>query len=122
MEMKELLYDGKAKKVYATDAPELLLAAYASKAGLEEMKRLAFRIHGVMKEFFKARKVDLVDYKPEFGRIRDGSIVLTDEISPDTCRFWDGETHERLDKDRFRRELGNIEGAYREMPRRILGQ
>ena len=75
-----------------------------------------------MKEFFKKINVDLVDFKLEFGRLSDGTIVLADEISPDTCRFWDSRTHEKLDKDRFRRDLGNVEGAYQEMMRRILGE
>ena len=65
--------------------------------------------------------VDLVDFKLEVGRLNDGTIVLADEISPDTCRFWDSTTHEKLDKDRFRRDLGNVEDAYSEMMRRILG-
>ena len=64
----------------------------------------------------------LVDFKLEFGRLEDGTIVLADEISPDTCRLWDSETHEKLDKDRFRRDLGNVEGAYQEMSRRLMGK
>ena len=75
-----------------------------------------------MKAFFKKLNVDLVDFKLEFGKTSDGKIVLADEISPDTCRFWDSETHEKLDKDRFRRDLGNVEGAYHEMMKRILGE
>ena len=99
-----------------------LALGLASKEELAEIKRLAFRVNEVMKEFFKVRRVDLVDFKLEFGRLPNGSIVLADEISPDTCRFWDSETHEKLDKDRFRRDLGNVEDAYREMLKRILGQ
>ena len=64
----------------------------------------------------------LVDFKLEFGRLPDGSIVLADEISPDTCRFWDVETHEKLDKDRFRRDLGGVEDAYQEVMRRLIGE
>ena len=75
-----------------------------------------------MKEFFLKINVELVDFKLEFGKLSDGTIVLADEISPDTCRFWDVRTHEKLDKDRFRRDLGNAEGAYQEMMRRILGE
>ena len=75
-----------------------------------------------MKKFFKEIKVDLVDFKLEFGKLSDGSIVLADEISPDTCRVWDSDTHEKLDKDRFRRDLGNVEDAYKEMMKRILGE
>ena len=62
-----------------------------------------------------------MDFKLEFGRLPGGQIVLADEISPDTCRFWDAETGEKLDKDRFRRDLGDVEGAYQEMARRLLG-
>ena len=64
----------------------------------------------------------LVDFKLEFGRLPDGTIVLADEISPDTCRFWDSETHEKLDKDRFRRDLGGVEEAYQEISHRLLGE
>ena len=62
-----------------------------------------------------------MDFKLEFGRLADGSIVLADEISPDTCRFWDKDTHEKLDKDRFRRDLGGVEDAYNEVMRRLMG-
>jgi len=93
----------------------------ATKAEIERIKELAFKTNEIMKEFFKARKVNLVDFKLEFGRLSDGTIVLADEISPDTCRFWDSETHEKLDKDRFRRDLGNVEDAYNEMFKRIIG-
>ncbi len=93
----------------------------ATKAEIERIKELAFKTNEVMKKFFKERKVDLVDFKLEFGRLSDGTIVLADEISPDTCRFWDSETHEKLDKDRFRRDLGNVEDAYKEMLKRIIG-
>ncbi len=85
------------------------------------IKTLALRVNDVLKAFFKRVNVDLVDFKLEFGRLADGTIVLADEISPDTCRFWDSTTHEKLDKDRFRRDLGGVEDAYSEMMRRILG-
>ena len=71
-----------------------------------------------MKAFFKGIGIDLIDFKLEFGRFH-GDIVLADEISPDTCRFWDSKTHEKLDKDRFRRDLGGVEDAYREIMKRI---
>jgi len=93
----------------------------ASKEDVETIKAMSFKINDVMKEFFKQRNVDLVDFKLEFGKTSDGTIVLADEISPDTCRFWDSETHEKLDKDRFRRDLGNVEDAYQEMINRIIG-
>ncbi len=89
---------------------------------IDTIKTLAFKVNEVMKNFFKKIGVDLVDFKLEFGRLSDGTIVLADEISPDTCRFWDSETHEKLDKDRFRRDLGNVEDAYQEMMKRILGE
>ena len=86
---------------------------------VDTIKKMAFKINEVMKAFFAQRNVDLVDFKLEFGKTSDGTIVLADEISPDTCRFWDSETHEKLDKDRFRRDLGNGEGAYQEVFRRL---
>ena len=89
---------------------------------INTIKEISFKVNEVMKAFFKNLRVDLVDFKLEFGRLADGTIVLADEISPDTCRFWDSETHEKLDKDRFRRDLGNVEDAYKEMIKRILGE
>ena len=94
----------------------------ATREEIDTIKALAFRTNELMKDFFKKINVDLVDFKLEFGRLSDSTIVLADEISPDTCRFWDSRTHEKLDKDRFRRDLGNVEGAYQEMMRRILGE
>lgn len=94
----------------------------ATKEEIEQIKQMAFKVNEVMKKFFLTVGVELVDFKLEFGRTSDGTIVLADEISPDTCRFWDSKTHEKLDKDRFRRDLGNVEDAYNEMSKRILGQ
>ena len=94
----------------------------ATREEIDTIKALAFKTNELMKDFFKKINVDLVDFKLEFGRLSDGTIVLADEFSPDTCRFWDSRTHEKLDKDRFRRDLGNVEGAYQEMMRRILGE
>ena len=85
------------------------------------IQNLALKVNDVLKAFFKSVNVDLVDFKLEFGKTAGGDIVLADEISPDTCRFWDSTTHEKLDKDRFRRDLGGVEDAYAEMMRRILG-
>ena len=93
----------------------------ASKEEIETIKSMAFKINEQLKDFFDKCGVDLIDFKLEFGRLSDGTIVLADEISPDTCRFWDKQTHEKLDKDRFRRDLGNVEDAYREMMKRVLG-
>ena len=99
-----------------------LALGIATKEEIETIKNMAFKVNAVMKEFFKKLNVDLVDFKLEFGKVADGTIVLADEISPDTCRFWDSTTHEKLDKDRFRRDLGNVEDAYQEMMKRILGK
>ena len=77
------------------------------------------KINEVMVEFFKQCSVDLIDFKIEFGRLPDGTIILADEISPDTCRFWDMDTQEKLDKDRFRRDMGGVEEAYAEMMKRV---
>ena len=100
---------------------QALALKLATPAEIETIRTMAFRINDVMKAFFKEVGVDLVDFKLEFGRLTDGTIVLADEISPDTCRFWDSKTHEKLDKDRFRRDLGNVEDAYQEMMKRIFG-
>ena len=86
---------------------------------LQTIERYAMRINGILQEFWATCGVTLVDFKMEFGRLADGSIVLADEISPDTCRLWDSDTHEKLDKDRFRRDLGGVEEAYAEIMRRL---
>ncbi len=98
-----------------------LALGLCTKEELETIKAMAFKVNDVLKAFFKAVNVDLVDFKLEFGKTSDGKLVLADEISPDTCRFWDSTTHEKLDKDRFRRDLGGVEDAYAEMMKRILG-
>ena len=84
------------------------------------IKELAFRVNSVLKDYFIKLGVKLVDFKLEFGRLSDGTIVLADEISPDTCRFWDADTNEKLDKDRFRRDMGGVEEAYAEMMKRVF--
>ena len=89
---------------------------------IETIKTLAFKVNDALKEFFLTIGIKLVDFKLEFGRLSDGTIVLADEISPDTCRLWDKETNEKLDKDRFRRDLGNVEGAYQEVMRRLTNK
>ncbi|MBQ7566772.1 MAG: phosphoribosylaminoimidazolesuccinocarboxamide synthase [Oscillospiraceae bacterium] len=104
------------------NAYHAIALSLATRDEIETIKAMAFRVNEVMKAFFKNIGVDLIDFKLEFGRLPDGTIVLADEISPDTCRFWDSETHEKLDKDRFRRDLGNVEGAYKEMMKRIFGE
>lgn len=94
----------------------------ASKEEIDTIKSMAFKVNDVLKAYFKNLGVKLVDFKLEFGRLADGSIVLADEISPDTCRFWDAETNEKLDKDRFRRDMGGVEDAYNEMMRRVFDE
>ena len=89
---------------------------------LDTIKKYAFQVNDFLKKTLAECGVTLVDFKLEFGKTADGTIVLADEISPDTCRFWDSKTGEKLDKDRFRRDLGNVEGAYQEMARRLLGK
>ena len=76
----------------------------------------------MLAEYLKEAGIELIDFKLEFGKTKEGQIVLADEISPDTCRFWDATTHEKLDKDRFRRDLGGVEDAYQEILRRLLGE
>ncbi len=91
----------------------------STRGEIERIKEMAFRINDILKEYFASVGVKLVDFKLEFGRAGKGDIVLADEISPDTCRFWDAETGEKLDKDRFRRDLGKVEEAYIEMMKRV---
>lgn len=88
---------------------------------IEQIKRYAFQVNDLLKGFLKSVGIDLVDFKLEFGKTADGAIVLADEISPDTCRLWDETTHEKLDKDRFRRDMGGAEEAYQEVMRRLMG-
>ena len=86
---------------------------------IETIRTYALKINELLKAFWLSCGVTLVDFKLEFGRLSDGTIVLADEISPDTCRLWDAKTHEKLDKDRFRRDLGGVEEAYAEIMRRL---
>ncbi|MBR3311369.1 MAG: phosphoribosylaminoimidazolesuccinocarboxamide synthase [Solobacterium sp.] len=91
----------------------------ATREELDTIADYTFKINELLKALFKKMNIDLIDFKLEFGKTSDGKIILADEISPDTCRFWDSTTHEKLDKDRFRRDLGNVEGAYQEVFRRL---
>ena len=97
-----------------------LAMGLATEEEIAKIKEMAFRINGILKEFFRGLGIDLIDFKLEFGRYK-GDIILADEISPDTCRFWDSATKEKLDKDRFRRDLGGVEDAYREIMSRLSG-
>ncbi len=93
-----------------------------TKEELETIKKYAFAVNDFMKAYLLKAGVILVDFKLEFGKLSDGTIVLADEISPDTCRFWDVKTHAHLDKDLFRRDLGGAEEAYQEMMKRLFGE
>ena len=94
----------------------------ATREEIDLIEKYAFKVNEVLKEYFLKMDITLVDFKLEFGRLPDGTIVLADEISPDTCRFWDKDTGEKLDKDRFRRDLGGVEDAYNEVMRRLTGK
>lgn len=98
---------------------QIIAIGAATKDELDTIAEYTLKINEVMIDFFKQCKVDLIDFKIEFGRLPDGTVILADEISPDTCRFWDVETGEKLDKDRFRRDMGGVEEAYAEMMKRI---
>ncbi|MEG0805423.1 MAG: phosphoribosylaminoimidazolesuccinocarboxamide synthase [Lachnospiraceae bacterium] len=90
----------------------------ATREEIDKITEYTFKVNDFLKEFFKDAGIDLIDFKIEFGRYK-GTIILADEISPDTCRLWDSKTKEKLDKDRFRRDLGNVEDAYQEVFKRI---
>ncbi len=90
----------------------------ATREEIDTITKYAFKVNEVLMKYFDSLGIELVDFKIEFGRYK-GQIILADEISPDTCRLWDKETHEKLDKDRFRRDLGNVEDAYQEVFRRL---
>lgn len=93
----------------------------ATEAELAKIAEYSFKINEILTDYLKHNNIELIDFKLEFGRLPDGTIVLADEISPDTCRFWDSVTNEKLDKDRFRRDMGGVEDAYNEVMRRLLG-
>lgn len=93
----------------------------ATEEEIETITKYAFKVNDFMLKFFKELNIDLIDFKIEFGRFHD-EIILADEISPDTCRFWDHTTHEKLDKDRFRRDMGGVEDAYQEIMKRLMGE
>ncbi|MPM04500.1 Phosphoribosylaminoimidazole-succinocarboxamide synthase [bioreactor metagenome] len=88
---------------------------------MEQVKTLSFRINDILSAYLDGLGIELIDFKLEFGRF-EGKVILADEISPDTCRFWDKATGKKLDKDRFRRDLGEVEEAYREIIRRLIGE
>ncbi|MBS7307411.1 MAG: phosphoribosylaminoimidazolesuccinocarboxamide synthase [Eubacteriales bacterium] len=94
----------------------------ATKEDLDTISAYALKIDEILIDFFAKLGIELVDFKIEFGKKPDGTIILADEISPDTCRLWDSITHEKLDKDRFRRDMGGVEDAYQEVMRRLTGE
>ena len=100
----------------------ILAMQWATKEELDKIASYALKINKVLSDYLKAVNIELIDFKLEFGKTSDGTIVLADEISPDTCRFWDSVTKEKLDKDRFRRDLGGVEDAYHEILKRLLGE
>ncbi len=100
----------------------ILALGLATREALDTIARYAFKVNEVLKAYFLTLDIELVDFKLEFGKLADGTIVLADEISPDTCRFWDVHTHEKLDKDRFRRNMGGEVEAYQEIMRRLMGE
>lgn len=100
----------------------ILAMRFATEEELKTIRAYSHKINDVLSAYLQDLNIELIDFKLEFGKLPDGTIVLADEISPDTCRFWDSTSGEKLDKDRFRRDLGNVEGAYREILKRLLGE
>ena len=98
---------------------QIIAIGAATKEDLDTIADLTFKVNDVLKAYFESINIELVDFKIEFGKTPDGQIILADEISPDTCRLWDATTHEKLDKDRFRRDMGNVEEAYAEVFKRL---
>lgn len=100
----------------------ILAMEWCTKEELDLIAKYSFKVNEVLSKYLKDLNIQLIDFKLEFGKTSDGTIVLADEISPDTCRFWDTVTKEKLDKDRFRRDMGGEEDAYKEVMRRLLGE
>ena len=95
---------------------------WVSRENLDLIAQYALKVNELLTDFLRQSNIELIDFKLEFGITNDGELVLADEISPDTCRFWDITTHEKLDKDRFRRDLGGVEDAYQEILKRLMGE
>ena len=100
----------------------IMAMEWVDKATLDKIAEYALKVNELLGEYLKQSNIELIDFKLEFGITSDGTLVLADEISPDTCRFWDSTTGEKLDKDRFRRDLGGVEDAYQEILRRLMGE
>jgi len=104
------------------DEHAIVMELVKNQEELETLKELARKVNKILLPFFDERGLRLIDFKLEFGKDKDGNILLSDEISPDSCRFWDKETNEKLDKDRFRQDLGGVKLAYEEVLNRIMGE
>ena len=100
----------------------IMAMGWVSKPVLDQIAAYALKINRLLSDYLKQSEIELIDFKLEFGITSDGTLVLADEISTDTCRFWDSKTHEKLDKDRFRRDLGGVEDAYQEILKRLMGE
>ncbi len=100
----------------------ILAMGFATEDELKLISDYSLKINKILSDYLKEVNIELIDFKLEFGKTKDGTIVLADEISPDTCRFWDSKTGEKLDKDRFRRDMGGVEDAYNEILKRLLGE
>jgi len=100
----------------------ILAMGYVTRDELALISEYALKVNQILTGYLQDLDIELIDFKLEFGKTPDGKIILADEISPDTCRFWDSKTHEKLDKDRFRRDLGGVEDAYQEIMKRLLGE
>lgn len=100
----------------------VLALGLATQEEIDTIAKYAFKVNEILKKYLLDLGIELIDFKLEFGKTSDGTIVLADEISPDTCRFWDKDTNEKLDKDRFRRDMGGVENAYEEIMKRLMGE
>ena len=100
----------------------VLALGLATQEDIDTIAKYAFKVNEILKKYLLDLGIKLIDFKLEFGKTSDGTIVLADEISPDTCRFWDKDTNEKLDKDRFRRDMGGVENAYEEIMKRLMGE
>ncbi|MFV0314899.1 MAG: phosphoribosylaminoimidazolesuccinocarboxamide synthase [Anaerotignum sp.] len=100
----------------------ILAMEFATKEEIDLISKYSFKVNEVLSSYLKDANIELIDFKLEFGKTAEGEVVLADEISPDTCRFWDTITGEKLDKDRFRQDLGNVEDAYQEILKRLMGE
>lgn len=100
----------------------ILAMGWADEEELASIRAYALKVNQVLSDYLKDLNIELIDFKLEFGKTADGTLVLADEISPDTCRFWDKDTNEKLDKDRFRRDMGGVENAYEEIMKRLMGE